>query len=136
MATGNYLSNPTEYHSWASMKARCSNSNDKRFAHYGGRGITVCDRWFRFENFLEDMGERPKGKTLDRIDNNKGYYKENCRWADFTTQLNNTSRNRYIKYKGKSKTLSQWIEYLGLKPSTIRQRYYVYKWDINKCFNF
>jgi hypothetical protein len=84
-----------EFNSWSMMMKRCYNPNDKRFNHYGGRGITVCDRWLEAKNFLEDMGERPSPKhSLGRIDNDKGYSPENCRWETPTQQ----SRNRaYVK---------------------------------------
>ena len=67
--------------SWEGMKQRCLNSKTTGYKNYGGRGITVCKRWMKFENFFEDMGERPEGKTLDRKNNNGNYNKKNCRWA-------------------------------------------------------
>ena len=84
-----YYGSPT-HRSWTSMKNRCTNANYHEFHYYGGRGITVCDRWLEsFENFLEDMGERPEGRTLDRIDGDLGYFKENCRWATLQEQSQN-----------------------------------------------
>ncbi len=83
------------YSSWQHMKDRCLNPNNKYYKNYGGRGITICDRWVNsFEDFLEDMGDREKYLSLDRIDNNKGYSKENCKWSTRKEQANNTRRNK------------------------------------------
>jgi len=83
------------YKSWDSMKSRCLNPNNKDFNIYGGAGITVCDRWMKFENFLADMGERPEGTTLDRYPNQKGNYEpNNCRWATITEQNRNRKNVR------------------------------------------
>lgn len=91
-----YRWTPT-YTCWLNMKDRCNNKNNINYRHYGGRRITVCKRWNKFENFLKDMGEKPEGLTLDRIDNNKGYYKDNCRWTNWKQQNNNRREKRVYK---------------------------------------
>lgn len=84
---------------WATMKSRCSNPNVDSYPHYGGRGIKVCDRWNdSFVNFLNDMGEKPTGMSLDRIDNNGGYSRENCKWATMKEQSANTRRKRISQF--------------------------------------
>lgn len=82
------------YISWDNMIGRCTRPSQLRYPHYGGRGITFDPRWRNFQNFLEDMGERPEGKTLDRIDVDGNYCKENCRWATVKEQNNNTRRQK------------------------------------------
>lgn len=112
-----------EYNSWRSMRARCLFKSHAAYKNYGGRGITICDRWVdSFENFVKDMGPRPEGTTLDRIDVNKGYYKENCRWASMTEQANNKRNTVLIDFDGESKTISQWSKDLGIPTSTIMNR--------------
>lgn len=86
------------------------------------RPAGFCDRWSSFENFLEDMGERPKGMSLDRINNAQGYSKENCRWASRVTQTRNRTNTKMVTYEGVTKPLAQWAEELGLKYETLYQR--------------
>ncbi|HEU4636894.1 MAG TPA: hypothetical protein VFS41_11985 [Edaphobacter sp.] len=107
---------------WRSMLARCTDSKHASFHNYGGRGIEVCARWAVFESFLEDMGERPKGKTLDRIDNDGNYCKENCRWVSMKENSNNRRNNRLLTLHGKTHTVSEWAALTGLNESTIRVR--------------
>jgi hypothetical protein len=82
------------YRVWSGIIQRCNNPNNKDYKDYGGRGIVVCKRWLKFENFLKDMGEVPFGLTLDRINNDKNYYKKNCRWATWNQQANNRRNNK------------------------------------------
>lgn len=107
------------YSSWSKMKYRIK-VGAKHSPVYGT--ITMDERWNNFENFLQDMGERPEGKTLDRIDNTKGYYKENCRWATHKEQCNNRSTNVMLTYDGKTMNQKQWAEHLGINRDTIRRR--------------
>jgi hypothetical protein len=96
------------------MKARCSNPNHPGYQNYGGRGITVCKRWLKFETFLADMGEKPAGLTLERIDNDKGYSKANCRWATWSEQQNNRrSQKNQVLVKGR--TVKQWAREWGIE---------------------
>ncbi len=91
-----------EYRTWAAMRTRCKNQNDARFPRYGGRGISVCDRWRKFENFIADMGPRPEGLTLDRINNDGNYEPGNCRWATMREQCQNRSNGITITVYGES----------------------------------
>lgn len=109
---------------WAHIKSRCNDSNCKSYEHYGGRGISVCERWSKFENFLADMGHRPNGKTIDRIDVNGNYEPSNCRWATWKEQANNTRKNVRLTYLGRTQTISQWADELGIPRTAIRTRYY------------
>lgn len=110
------------YRTWAGMWTRCTNQNERCYPRYGGRGISVCDRWKSFENFYADMGEKPKGLTLDRIDSNGDYEPSNCRWASIRTQANNTRRNHRIAFDGKTLTAAQWSRVTGIGAGTILHR--------------
>lgn len=112
-----------EYNSWRSMRARCLHRHHEAYSRYGGAGITINPLWVdSFETFYKDMGPRPEGHTLDRIDNLKGYYKENCRWASFEEQANNRKTTVYVELDGDKKTLSQWSKELGIPVSTLNNR--------------
>lgn len=124
------------YHTWVSMRDRCNNSNNKRYPAYGGRGITVCERWSSFENFYEDMGERPKGKTLDRKDNNGNYEKDNCRWATKVEQSRNQRTNKMLSYKGKTQCLAAWCEELELPYNRTKLRLTRYNWSVEGAFDY
>lgn len=111
------------YAVWSDMKHRCYNPSYKKFHNYGGRGITVCDRWKNtFKNFYIDMGERPVGKTIDRINNNGNYEPTNCRWATIKEQNNNTRANHQIIFNGMVKNVRQWSRFLGIGESAIHYR--------------
>jgi len=107
---------------WESVRYRCKYASNDSYGRYGGRGITFCDEWNSFKKFLEDMGERPENHTLDRIDLNQGYYKENCRWAPPEIQQNNKSNNNKQEYNGKVLSMSQWSRELNIPRSSIYSR--------------
>ena len=118
---GHYMS--ITYQSWECMNQRCNNLNYKQYKDYGGRGIKICARWKNFSNFLEDMGERPTNKySLDRIDNDGNYCKENCRWATRTEQQRNRQDNRLISFDNKMLCPIEWSEKTGIAEKTIRWR--------------
>lgn len=98
------------YWLWQNMIRRCTDPKNHAYKDYGGRGISVCDRWRSFDNFFADMGEKPAGASLDRIDNNLGYSPENCRWATWKTQHRNRRTNKYIEIDGVTRTLAEWCE--------------------------
>ena len=119
------------YNSWRSMKTRCLNKNNYHYKNWGGRGITICEEWLKFENFYKDMGEMPESKTLDRIDNDLGYCKKNCKWSTNKEQCNNRRNNILLTYQEKTMTASQWAKELKIKLSTIYCRIHK-NWDIKK----
>lgn len=116
------------YNTWKNMKTRCNNTNDPRYSSYGGRGITVCDRWNTFKNFYEDMGDKPDKMSLDRIDNDGNYKLKNCRWASSKDQAANRRDTLYITYDGKKMTIIEASEMYSIKYATLRDR-------INKGWN-
>lgn len=129
------LAKSPEYRIWAGMIHRCGNSNHPYFEHYGGRGITVCDKWLNsFESFISDMGKRTsKNHSLDRINNDGNYEPNNCRWATNLEQGRNTSKNVRITHNGKTQTLSEWCEELSIAPATLGYRLNKAGWDVEKA---
>lgn len=112
------------YLTWLGLKSRCDNPKEENYPYYGGRGITYCERWKKFENFLEDMGNPSnENYSIDRIDNEKGYYKENCRWATKEEQANNRRNNVFYEFNGKRQTAGDWAKELGIKRATIVMRF-------------
>jgi hypothetical protein len=119
------------------MKERCNNPNSIEFASYGGRGIKLCPEWENdFNSFY--IWAKANGYTdslsIDRIDNNKGYEPENCRWADRITQANNKRTNHYLTYNGKTQSIAQWAREIGLSQSCLRHRIYR-GWDVEKALS-
>lgn len=131
-ATHHHASNGVispEYRVWSAMKSRC-----RHHPRYHGRGITVCERWQKFENFLADMGPRPSLRhTLDRHpDNNGNYEPGNCRWATAREQNNNRRDNRPLTFQGETMNMSQWAQRLGLKPDLIHYRLKI-GWSVERA---
>lgn len=117
------LSHLPEYRIWDGINQRTKNPKCGHYDRYGGRGITICERWNLFVNFLDDMGKRPsKDFTIERIDNNKGYSPENCKWDTRTNQARNRRSSRIITIDGVSKVLASWIEDLNICRSTFYRR--------------
>ena len=120
---------------WGCMIRRCTDKANKDWGRYGGRGITVCETWLNsFDAFLLDMGDPPESKSLDRINNDLGYSKSNCRWADRVVQGNNRGTNRLITYNGETNTMTCWARKLGINQSTLHRRIVHLGWPIEKAF--
>jgi hypothetical protein len=118
------LSYTSEYRAWQTMRLRCLEPTNQAYPRYGGRGITVCDRWLNSpEPFLKDMGPKPSPKhELDRIDNDGPYEPGNCRWATRTESSRNRRSNRILEYNGERRTLAEWCERFRLPRDTVRKR--------------
>jgi len=120
------------YRTWDNMLQRCRNSKYPKYYDYGGRGIKVCERWLKFENFLADMGERPEGKSLDRIDVNGDYEPGNCKWA--TRKEQGSNRRDSIPFQGQSQSLLAWAEELGISYAALHCRI-TRGWSVEKAFS-
>ncbi len=120
---GHGLTKTKEYRAWGHMWSRCTNEKVKSYRYYGGRGISVCDRWASFKNFFEDMGKSPSGAhSIDRIDNDGNYEPGNCRWATVKEQRRNKRDNRVLTIDGEHKTLAEWAENAGVIYKTAHNR--------------
>jgi hypothetical protein len=115
------------------MKSRCDNPQHHAYKDYGMRGISYEPRWSDFQAFLDDMGTKPTGTSLDRVDNNGNYSKKNCRWATRAEQMNNMRTNRLITHEGKTQTMAQWAREVGINYRTLKTRLNIAKWSITKA---
>lgn len=121
------------YRLWCNMKGRCNNENMPDYKYYGGRGINVCNEWNdSFESFYGDIGDPPEGMTLDRIDNDKGYYKENCRWATRAEQARNNRQNKEITFNGVTKNIDEWAKYVGISANSLYMRFHR-GWNVKRA---
>ena len=130
------MTNTRLYNIWKGMLRRCNLTTEKGYKHYGGRGIRVCEEWYEFEKFRDWAMSHgySDSLTIDRIDNNGNYTPDNCRWADVRTQLRNTSRNRFITFRGETHCMKDWADILGVNYRTLKQRINVYGWSVERAF--
>lgn len=126
------MSSSREHNIWRKMKERCENPNCKSYGRYGGRGITVCERWQSFANFYADMGPSD-GLTLERIDNNRGYEPGNCCWASNADQAANKRNTKRITFNGETLHLSEWARRIGVGHTTLVMRLNAYGWPIERA---
>lgn len=117
------------YRSWEARWRRCTQPSQECYVRYGGRGIKVCKRWEKFENFLADMGERPEGLPLDRKKNGLGYFPSNCQWSTTQAQSENRRNCRNIRYQGRIQTLAAWARELNIPYRRISDRILKLKWS-------
>ena len=129
--SGNKKRNGT-YSSWANMMTRCEWGGHPSYKNYGAIGIRVCKRWHKYKNFKDDMGERPVNKSIDRLDNNKGYDPENCRWSSKTEQSLNKKKTRWVEYQEKRMPLPVFAESIGVSIKAFRSRLVRRKYDLQK----
>jgi hypothetical protein len=128
------MTDSREFKSWSSMRQRCLNKNAPDYHRYGERGIKICDRWNdSFNNFYEDMGDRPQGTSLDRIDNDGNYEKSNCKWSTRSEQQRNKSNSLFLEWNGIKKTAAEWSDQIGISSKIICERLKA-GWQLNDVF--
>lgn len=110
------------YRSWCEMRQRCMNPRSKNYPRYGGRGINICPEWDSFEKFYDDMGKCPPAHSIDRINNNSGYSKENCRWATALEQAQNTRSVILLTFEGETHCVREWARRIGIWNNALRER--------------
>jgi hypothetical protein len=115
------------------MWTRCTNNKFESYGNYGGRGIEVCKRWRSFENFIIDMGEKPNGLSLDRINNDKGYSKKNCRWATSKEQCRNRRSNNFLTFQNETLCVTEWENRLNISSGTIHKRINIMGWSLSRA---
>ena len=121
------------YDIWATMLQRCFYKNSKSYKNYGGRGIKVCKNWLKFENFYNDMGDRPEGRSLDRIDNNGNYEYKNCRWATKKEQDDNKRTTIFVSINKVKISFNDLVEFFGLTRGSLHNRIFIRNWDLGKA---
>jgi hypothetical protein len=126
------MARTSTYNVWVCMRQRCENVNHTAYQNYGGRGITVDERWHTFSNFLEDMGVQPPGLTLERLRGEEGYSKDNCVWATRTVQNRNRRNSVVLELDGKKMTLAEWSREVGIAPKTLAHRLQI-GWSAEKA---
>lgn len=121
------------YSSWSSMLTRCNNPRNHKYPDYGGRGIVVCKEWYDFPAFFSDMGTRPEGTTLGRIDNNGNYEPGNCEWQSDSVQARNKRNTALFEFRGLTAPLQAHCESVGMNYATVKSRIYLYGWPVEKA---
>lgn len=116
------MSRTPTHNSWRGMVERCNNPKHEFYRYYGGRGVSVCERWLSFDNFYYDMGDKPKGCSIDRINTNGNYELNNCRWSTIKEQARNARSNRLIKYKDRVQCVAAWAEERGMNKNVLEMR--------------